>query len=285
MARPLRVEFPGALYHITSRGNAGEPIFLDDEDRLTFLDILAEVVKRYRFLCHAYCLMGNHYHLLIETQEANLSRGIRQLNGVYTQAFNRRHGRYGHLFQGRYKAILVEKDPYLLEVARYIVLNPVRAGVVKQPGRWRWSSYRSTAGLEEPPSFLEVEWLLSQFAPDLERARRMYRRFVAQGKGVELWGGLKGGVILGGERFVEEIKPLLKERKPEIEVPRRERLAARPTLKELFEGVKDKEERDFRIYEAVIEHGYRLAEVGEHLGLHYSTVSRIVGRQKSKLKM
>lgn len=211
MARPLRVEFPGALYHITSRGNAGQSIFLDDEDRLTFLDILAEVVERYRFRCYGYCLMDNHYHLLVETPEANLSRGMRQLNGVYTQAFNRRHKRSGHLFQGRYKAILVEKGAYLLELARYIVLNPVRVGLVRQPGRWRWSSYRATAGLEEVPPFLEVGWLLSQFDRDPERARRAYRRFVAQGKGVEIWGELKGGVILGGDAFVGKLKPLLRE--------------------------------------------------------------------------
>ena len=257
---------------------------MEDEDRLSFLDILAEVIKRYRFLCYAYCLMDNHYHLLIETQEGNLSRGMRQLNGVYTQAFNRRHGRSGHLFQGRYKSILVEKESYLLEVARYIVLNPVRAGLVRSPGRWRWSSYRATAGLEEPPPFLEVGWLLSQFDRRPERARVMYRRFVAQGKGVELWSELKGGVILGEEGFVERLRPLLVERKGEYEVPRRERLTARPTLEELFAGAEDKKERDARIYNAVIEHGYRLVEVGDYLGLHYSTVSRIVGKQKVKSK-
>ncbi|MGY4707037.1 REP-associated tyrosine transposase [Candidatus Bipolaricaulota sp. J31] len=284
MARPLRLEFPGALYHITSRGNAGQKIFTDDEDRLAFLEIIAEVVERYRFRCYAYCLMGNHYHLLIETPEANLSRGMRQLNGVYTQRFNRRHKRSGHLFQGRYKAILVEKDPYLLVLARYIVLNPVRAGLVRYPGRWRWSSYRATAGLEEPPTFLEVERLLSQFDPDPERARRKYRRFVAQGKGVEIWDELKGGVILGREEFVEKLKPVLQGKQATVEIPRKERLVHRPELEELFEGVEDREDRDERIYRAVVEYGYRLREVGEYLGLHYSTVSRIVGRWKSKVK-
>jgi len=184
----------------------------------------------------------------------------------------------------RYKAILVEKDAYLLELARYIVLNPVRAGLVKQPGRWRWSSYRATAGLEESPPFLEVGWLLSQFDPDPARARMMYRRFVTQGKGVEIWDKLKGGVILGGEAFVKRLAPLLRERELQREIPRRERLSARPLLEELFAGVKDKEERDARIFQAVVEYGYRLAEVGDHLGLHYSTVSRIVSRQKSKVK-
>jgi len=284
MARPLRVEFPGALYHVTSRGNAGQEVFLDDGDRLNFLDILAEVVERYRFICYAYCLMGNHYHLLLETPEANLSRGMRQLNGVYTQRFNRRHKRSGHLFQGRYKAILVEKDAYLLEVARYIVLNPVRAGLVRSPGRWRWSSYRATAGLEEPPQFLKVEWLLSQFDLRPERARRAYRRFVAQGKRITIWDELKGGVILGREKFVEELKPVLEGKRSLVEIPRKERLVHRPKLEELFAGVRKKEERDERIYRAVVKYGYKLREVGEYLGLHYSTVSRIVSRQKSKVK-
>ncbi|MBC7098884.1 transposase [Candidatus Bipolaricaulota bacterium] len=284
MARPLRVEFPGAIYHITSRGNAGQAIFLDDKDRLSFLDLLAEVVKRYRFLCYSYCLMKNHYHLLIETQEGNLSQGMRQLNGVYTQAFNRRHKRSGHLFQGRYKAILVEKDAYLLEVARYIVLNPVRAGLVKHPGKWRWSSYRATAGLGDAPPFLAVDWLLAQFARERTRAQNAYRRFVAQGKGVELWDKLKGGVILGDEAFVAKVKPLLEEKRDIPEIPRREKLADRLPLEELFTGVKTKDERDAKICQAVLEYGYRLAEVGEYLGLHYSTISRIVGRRNSKVK-
>ena len=133
MARPLRIEYPGAVYHITSRGNARGMIFDDDHGMEKFLKVLGTVVKNHRWLCHAYCLMGNHYHLLIETPEANLSRGMRQLNGIYTQSFNRRHGRCGHLFQGRYKAILVEKEKYLLALCRYIVLNPLAAGIMSSP--------------------------------------------------------------------------------------------------------------------------------------------------------
>ncbi len=132
MARPLRIESPGAVYHLTSRGNARNSIYLDDNDRQRFLAILGNVVDRYNWLCHAFCLMDNHYHLLIETLDPNLSLGMRQLNGVYTQGFNRAHNRVGHVFQGRYKAILVEKDEHLLELCRYIVLNPMRAGVIKE---------------------------------------------------------------------------------------------------------------------------------------------------------
>src|SRR3989338_752543 len=149
MARPLRIEFPGAFYHVTSRGDRQEAIYEDNEDRRSYLGILGDVVERFNWLCYTYCLMENHYHLVIETLEGNLSKGMRHLNGVYTQVSNRRHNRVGHLFQGRYKAILIDKDSYWLEVSRYVVLNPVRAGMVKEPGGWPWSSYNATVGSEE----------------------------------------------------------------------------------------------------------------------------------------
>jgi REP element-mobilizing transposase RayT len=183
MARPLRIEFAGALYHVTSRGNRRADIFLDDEDRGRFLAGLRSVIERYRWLCSAYCLMDNHYHLLIETPAANLSQGMRQLNSVYTQAFNRRHGGVGHVLQGRYKAILVEADAYLLELARYIVLNPVRAGMVRGAGDWPWSSYRATAGDgaasgagdQAVPSWLALDKLLALFN-DLRCRRAIPKR-------------------------------------------------------------------------------------------------------------
>ncbi|MCX5812281.1 MAG: transposase [Proteobacteria bacterium] len=140
MARPLRIEYPGAFYHITSRGNAGQDIYLDDTDRQRFLAILAGVLEDYHWVCYAYCLMSNHYHILIETPDPNLSAGIRQLNGVYTQSVNRRHGTRGHIFQGLFKSILVKKESHLLELCRYIVLNPVRAGMTLSPDIWQWSS-------------------------------------------------------------------------------------------------------------------------------------------------
>ena len=150
MARPLRIEYPGAVYHVTSRGDERKAIFGDDCDRESFLNSLHKVVKRYNWLCHAYCLMGNHYHLIIETPDGNLSLGMRQLNGVYTQLFNKRHDRVGHLFQGRYKAILVQKDSHLQETCRYVVLNPVRAQMVEKPDQWIWSSYSATTGQSKP---------------------------------------------------------------------------------------------------------------------------------------
>ncbi|MDX8409364.1 MAG: transposase [Mariprofundales bacterium] len=161
MARPLRVEFSGAIYHVTSRGNAQADIYLDDTDRADFLDTLANVIERFGWVCHAYCLMTNHYHLVIETPQANLAQAMRQLNGVYTQRFNRRHHRVGHIFQGRYKAILVEHDVYLLELGRYVVLNPVRAGMVEGARHWPWSSYRGSGWCRAMPFM--VEYRLAAF--------------------------------------------------------------------------------------------------------------------------
>ena len=136
MSRPLRLEFTGALYHVTSRGNERKAIYLNGADRQAFLELMAQVCERFNWVIHAYCLMTNHYHLLLETQDANLSEGMRQLNGVYTKTFNRTHKRVGHLFQGHFKAILVQKDSYLLEVSRYIVLDPVRAAMVDSCEEW-----------------------------------------------------------------------------------------------------------------------------------------------------
>ena len=181
MARPLRIQYPFAVYHITGRGNEKKAIFRNDSDRALFLNILAQAVKRYHWLCHAYCLMDNHYHLLIETPDGNLSRGMRQLNGVYTQAFNRLHKRAGHLFQGRYKAILIQKDSHLLEVIRYVVVNPVRAGLCTNPQHYPWSSYTATAGITGKHACLSTEWILGQFHKNKGQAERRYRAFVKKG--------------------------------------------------------------------------------------------------------
>ena len=199
MARPLRIEFKGAVYHITSLGNAGADIFLDDVDRSRFLDVLASTIERFGWICHAYCLMDNQYQLLIETPQPNLSRGMKHLNGVYTQWFNRQHSRSGPLVQGRFKSIVVEKETYLLELARDIVLNPIRAKMVRTTRDWRWSSFRATAGVVKPPTFLTTSWLLLQFGKDSGVAISAYRNFVKQGRNVDVWKNVTAGVLLGGE--------------------------------------------------------------------------------------
>ena len=282
MARPLRIEYPGAIYHITSRGNARQPIYKDDKDRETFLELLGSVVKRYRWLCHAYCLMGNHYHLLIETPDGNLSQGMRQLNGIYTQHFNRRHGRVGHVFQGRFKAIVVDRDSYLLELCRYVVLNPLRAGVVGSPGRYKWSSYRATAGIVRSPSFLTTDWVLSEFGRIRRKAQDRYKEFVKEGiKKPSPWENLRGQILLGDDKFVVRLEPYLKDVQEVREVPRVQRFVNRPLLEELFRDIKGKSKsiRNKMIREVHLSYGYMLVEIARVAGLHYTTVSRIVNQK------
>lgn len=279
MARPLRLEYPGAVYHVTSRGNARQDIFVDDTDREKFLSILAATIGRYNWLCHAYCLMGNHYHLLLETPDSNLSLGMRMLNGVYTQAFNRGHQRVGHVFQGRYKAVLVEKDAHLLELCRYIVLNPVAAGIATAPEQWPWSSYRATAFDKESPDFLCTSWILGRFSGGLGRARKEYRRFVAEGKQMECpWAGLQGQIFLGSENFINDVSLLIGINQHAYEIPRQQRCAGRPALAKLFDGYAGKAERNARIWQAHVAHGYTLKEIAAHLGLHYSTAGKAFTR-------
>lgn len=181
MTYPLRVEEPGGFYHVTARGNDGQPIFPEDVARELLLTLLARVVDCRGWICHAYCLMGNHYHLLLETPEPNLAIGMQQLNGAYALLFNRRYGRRGHLFERRYAARLIESEQHSLEIVRYIVLNPVRAGLCATAADWRWSSYRAAAGLCKTPRFLTCTWLLGQFDRDPVRAREHFAEFVAEG--------------------------------------------------------------------------------------------------------
>ncbi|MGE3977711.1 MAG: transposase [Nitrospira sp.] len=279
MARPLRIEFPGALYHVTARGNALQGIFLDDEDRQHFLGVLGKVVSRFRLRLHAYCLMDNHFHLVVETPDANLSRAMRQLNGVYTQTFNRRHGRVGHVLQGRFKAIIVERDSYLLELCRYVVLNPVRVRTTRKADTYPWSSYQATAGLVPVPSFLTVDWLLSRFGHQRSAAQRKYRAFVAEGIGYgSPWEQVRGQVLLGSERFVERLAPRLQDARPLKEIPRQQRFATRPPLRRLFSASSraDRARRNEAIRRAHLNYGYSLSEIGQAVDLHYSTISRIV---------
>jgi REP element-mobilizing transposase RayT len=268
MARPLRLEFPGAVYHVTSRGNARQDIVEDDRDRSQWLALLAHVVDRYGWMCHAYCLMDNHYHLLVQTPQPNLSLGMRQLNGRYTQAYNRRHHRVGHLFQGRFMAILVEKETHLLELCRYVVLNPVRANLVPHPRQWPWSSYRAMAGETPLPNWLTTDWVLGQFGHRVGLAQEKYRAFVAEGRGGPgPWEQLKGQIYLGSEEFVAQYQPNRVIR----DIPRRQTQAHRPPLRMLFQGNAEPAQL---IHTAYREYGYRLTEIATYLGVHAATVSR-----------
>jgi putative transposase len=239
MARPLRLEFPGAVWHVTCRGNERKQIFPDEEDRVVFLSTLGCAVRMFRWKLHAYVLMGNHFHLLVETPEPNLSRGMRQLNGIYTQRFNRRHGRSGHLLQGRFKGILVEKESHLLELARYVVLNPVRAALVRTPKAWPWSSYRATAGLVSAPKWLETASTLDRFGSTRKAGHARYRAFVAEGmaSGYAPWKAVQGQLVLGSEAFVRQVGRLGRQRTASPEVPKRQRTIARPRIEEILAGV------------------------------------------------
>jgi putative transposase len=279
MARPLRIEYPGAVYHVTSRGNEKKEIFRDNIDLESFLNTLAKVNDRYNWTCHAYCLMDNHYHIIIETPDSNLSLGMRQLNGVYTQAFNRRHIRAGHLFQGRFKAILIQKDSHLLEVCRYVTLNPVRAKAVSNPMQWQWSSYQATAGMVEPHQCLTREWILLQFGSVMQAAEQGYRDFVNEGIDQEsIWRKVKAQSILGREDFPEDLVDYIKGHKDIVDIPRTQRYLARPGLENLFtdDVLQDILKRDEAIVNAVHQHGYRQKEVADHLGMHFSSISRIM---------
>ncbi len=212
--------------------------------------------------------MDNHYHLLLETPNANLSLGMRQLNGRYTQAYNRRHERVGHLLQGRFTAILVEKEAHLLELCRYVVLNPVRAKMVTHPRLWSWSSYRATVGETPAPAWLTTDWILGQFAQRVGVARERYRTFVAEGRGgPRPWDQVTGQIYLGSEAFIAQHQPNRVIR----DIPRRQTQAQRPSLRDLFQR---NGKPAWLIHRAYRQSGYRLAEIADYLGVHAATVSR-----------
>ena len=280
MARPLRIEFAGALYHVTSRGDGREDIYLDKEDRDLYMIVLAEVCDLFNWSVHSWCQMTNHYHLLVETPDANLSKGMRYLNGVYTQRFNRKHLRVGHVYQGRFKAILVEKDSYLLELARYIVLNPVRAGMVESAEQWDWSSYRMTAGLASSPDWFDREWILSCFSKNERVAIKSYMQFVASGMHQPSpWSMLKNQIYLGSDEFIEKVQKNKTSDKGLSEIPK---IQKRPVPKSLEEYELIANNRNEAILMAYRSGGYTLGEIGQYYSLHYSTVSRIIrgGMQK-----
>ncbi|HSY49510.1 MAG TPA: transposase [Thermoanaerobaculia bacterium] len=208
MARPLRLEFAGALYHLTSRGNEQRPIFRSAGDRKAFLGFLRQAVQRFGWSLTAWVLMTNHFHLVVQTPEPNLSRGMHWLNSVYVGWFNRVHKRSGHLYQGRFKAFLIDEEAYFAEVLRYVVLNPVRAKMVEKPEDYRWSSYRATAGLESAPDWLDLAAVLPLFGGEQEPAQTAYREFVLAKIGCEdrLWEKLTNQLYLGTEEWIKMMR-------------------------------------------------------------------------------
>ncbi len=269
MPRANRIEFPDAFYHVISRSVAGESAFELGDEKNFFLSILANVIERYDWVCHAFCIMGNHYHLLIQTKDGNLARGMRELNGIFAQSYNLRRQRTGHVFQARYKAVLIRRESHLLELARYIVLNPVRAGLVKRPEQWAWSSYRAMIGTERTPEFLCVSFLLSMFHIRMSESRDAYCQFVLSGINVQPPRKAKGVDIYIDEN--EKHKLLVDSRKIQIE-PK----VCKP-IEVLLKKEAPRTTRDKMIVNAYA-CGYSVQEIADYLELHYSTISKIIKR-------
>jgi putative transposase len=273
MTRPLRLEFAGALYHVTSRGDHSEAIYRDETDRIVWLDILKRVCKRFNFVIHAFCQMTNHYHVLVETVEGNLSQGMRQLNGLYTQHFNRRHQLVGHLFQGRYKAILVQKESHLLELSRYVVLNPLRARVVDSLDQWPWSSHRYLMGEYDAPDWLETDWLLARFGATRGEAVSRYQKFVMAGVGLgSPLRKVSHQMLLGDAVFVERHRDLI-DAEPLRDVSKSQRRALALSLDEYRSQFPD---RDHAMACAYFSTVYTMVQIGEFFGVSLRCVSRAV---------
>jgi putative transposase len=281
MARQLRIEFPGAIYHVTSRGDRREPIFVDDFDRRTLLEVVQQGMARFNAAAFAYCLMDNHYHFVLHTREANLSKLMRHINGVYTQAFNRRHDKVGHLFQGRFNAILVDRDAYLLQVSRYVERNPLRAGLVAAPADWLWSSYRAHVGIAVGPTWLDSRALHELLTGgevadvgDRQRAADRYASLVGAAGDRNLWDdALKQQIYLGNEAFIEKMQAHAKaHRLDTTEVPKAQRSKPLPLDHWLLVCAS----REEALWRAHTESGLSMSQLARELRLSVSRVSRLI---------
>lgn len=286
MARPLRVEYPGAFYHVINRGNAGENLFKGIRDREKFLEYLETAIERFSLKIYTYCLMTNHFHVLLETRLPNLSQAIQWVNVSYAGYFNRKYQRNGHLFQGRFKSILVDADEYLKQLSRYIHLNPVRANLVEHPDEYKWSSYSTITGKTKEPAWLESAWLLSQFGTKRKQAITNYKKFVEEANTKDLKNpakDLSGGFILGSPDFVIWIKEIfLSTRSDENEIPQLRELKPRINIDQIVEAVcrefnceieiilqkgrKRNVARDVAIYLVRVLSGEKGKNIGEYFG-------------------
>jgi putative transposase len=291
MSRPLRIEFPGAVYHVTSRGDRREAIYLDDADRVAHLAIIERAMERFDAQVLAYCLMGNHFHLVLHTQQANLSRLMRHVNGVYTQAYNHRHDLVGHLFQGRFKAILVDRDAYLLALCRYVERNPVAAGMVARVGDWPWSSYRAHVGAVPTPDWLDSDGLhghLLGHSPaspqDRRRAAQRYAALVGEARVEDafFWrGALRGQVFLGDEAFVERMQALAApQRVADPQIPKAQRYRSR-TWQDCLAQCGD---RSHALHMAYSECGSTMTALAQQAGLSVSHVSRLIAAHEDAIR-
>lgn len=275
MSRPLRIQYEGAIYHVIARGNRRQTIFLDDADRMRWLGILADTCERFGFIVHAYCLMSNHFHLLLETPCGRLSAGMRLLNGVYSQAFNRKHELVGHLFQGRFGAFLCQRDAYFLELSRYIVLNPVRARLVSTPEQWHWSSYRLIMSNEVLPHWFLADDILAFFGPDRLKARLAYSEFVtALDAPASAPIARHGGLVLGDmrPRLREEFVQHHLESK---EVVRCQKQALVPPLAQIFAEAANK---NAAICAAFRTRVYSMTDIARFCQVSRRTIARVIAK-------
>jgi REP element-mobilizing transposase RayT len=293
MARQLRIEYPGAFYHVTSRGNQRQAIVQDDQDRLTFLDYLGKAHEKFGGLVHAFCLMDNHFHLLFETPRGNLSRIMHFINTSYTVYFNARYSRVGHLFQGRFKAILIEADAYAQEVSRYIHLNPVRAGIVSNPEDYRWSSLGEYSGRRTPNPWLQIGFVLSYFGENPKKSQLGYIGFVRDRVGNPEENPLKkagSSLILGSDSFVKKIKAKFHpEKSVSREIPALKGLNDKPTLQEIRDAVelalgqKNRFTRNAAIYLTHAKIDYPVKEIAAFYALSLSAISFITRTMRKNL--
>ena len=294
MARALRVTYPGAFYHVTSRGNERKAVFKSERDREKFLEYLESATQRYDARIHAYCLMDNHYHLLLETPSGNLSQIMRHINGAYTTYFNVKRRRSGHLFQGRYKAVLVEMDEYAKELSRYLHLNPVRAKMVQTPEAYAWSSYRYYIGQQKPAKWLCRDFILGYFGQKVPAAQKAYQEFVSKFVNQEYDSPLDevvSSTLLGSPDFIEFIKDnFLIGKKPDKELPALKKLIKKVSMQDIFEEVElvfteDKVlARNVKMYLSQRYTGEKLKDIGRHFGIGESGVSQAGRRVAQKIE-
>lgn len=295
MSRPLRIEYPGAFYHVTSRGNERRTVFQNNRDREKYLSYLESGHERYGAVIHAYCLMGNHYHLLLETPRGNLSKILQYINGAYTTYFNIKRGRSGHLFQGRFRGILVDKDEYCKELSRYIHLNPVRAGIVKAPLEYPWSSYRYYVGRGKKPKWLTTEFVLGDFGGEGGRGFRKYREYVERVENKELDNPLKkvtASTFLGSKEFIDRIKLEYLEGK-EIDrrdLPALKKILIGPSPESIERAVMKIVGRGYPLFRKICIYlsyqlsGLNLREIGEYFGMQRSAISQLSRRFAETIK-
>lgn len=276
MARPIRIEFPGALYYISSVGNGGNPIFKDSDDGSLLLESLEAVCSRFMWKCLSYCFMTDRYHLIVETPESNLSKGMRQLNGTYTQNYNRRHDIGGHVFQGRYKSILVQREKFLVPLVKEIILFPLGAGFVKHPSQFKWASCKYLYGKEETPKWIENGWFSERFS-SIEH----FDNFIMDGENSGILAQARKQIFLGDDDFIVDIQKKVDKEDLSDEIPKTQ--LAEPVSKTYSELLSKSKNKDEAIAKTYLTGNYTLKEIGDHVGLHYSGISKIVSEYEREV--